>query len=593
MTEPKYDAEKLKENLAEVEKLTVRLVKAMGARRETDPALQGPGYNLYAKAAAAYYAEMLAHPEKMIEQQVQFWARSLENFSKAQEAADSGEKTGEEKPRVIDKRFKNPMWDSNPYFNFIREQYLLSANTIQDTVDNLEVIDPNERQRVKFFARQMVDMFAPSNFFGTNPDALEKAMETNGQSLVDGLANLVRDLEANEGELSVTLSDPKAFEVGKNLATTPGSVVFRNRMFELVQYTPTTEKVHKVPLVIFPPWINKFYILDLKEKNSFIKYAVDQGFTVFIVSWVNPDASYRDVGLETYVREGILEAIDAVLEITGNKRVNAIGYCIGGTLLTTALALMAAEGDDRVKSATFFTTLTDFEDAGELGVFIDDEFLNAIEKEVDAKGYLDSFFMSRTFSFLRANDLVYAPAVRSYMMGEAPPAFDLLYWNGDSTNLPGLMAKEYLRKLYAANELIKDRFELGGKKLRMGDIKTPVYAISAESDHIAPWKSSFKGLSKLSGDKTLVLAESGHIAGVVNPPEANKYGYWLNREPFEDPEEWQKNATHHKGSWWPDWSKWLSDQSGSMVDARQPGSNQYPVLCPAPGTYVVGKKDNS
>jgi polyhydroxyalkanoate synthase len=596
MTEPKYDADKLKHNLGELENLTIRLVKAISARRETDPALQGPGVDLYAKAAAAYYAEMMSRPEKMIEQQVHFWARSLENFSKAREMAmdqlENSEKPGlsaESAPRPVDKRFKNPLWDANPYFNFVREQYLLSSETIQQTVEGLNEIDPNEKQRVQFFARQLVDMFAPSNFFGTNPDALEKAIETNGQSLVDGLANLVRDLEANKGELSITLSDPNAFKVGENLATTRGSVVFRNRMFELVQYTPTTSEVHKTPLVIFPPWINKFYILDLKEKNSFIKYAVDQGFTVFIVSWVNPDATYRDVGIETYVKEGALAAIEAVLEITDSRRVNAIGYCIGGTLLTIALAHMAKNKDDRVKSATYFTTLTDFEEAGELGVFIDEEFLSAIEREVDARGYLDSFFMSRTFSFLRANDLVYAPAVRSYMMGEAPPAFDLLYWNGDSTNLPALMAKEYLRKLYSANDLIHDRFRIDGRKVKMADIKTPICAIACEADHIAPWKSSFRGLSHLSGEKKFILAESGHIAGVVNPPAANKYGYWLNPESCENPDEWQAKADHHPGSWWPVWAQWLSEHSGKKVEARQPGSEKYPVLCPAPGTYVAVK----
>jgi polyhydroxyalkanoate synthase len=317
---------------------------------------------------------------------------------------------------------------------------------------------------------------------------------------------------------------------------------------------------------------------------------VDQGFTVFVVSWANPDETYRDVGIETYVKEGAFAAIDAVLEITDRKKLNAIGYCIGGTLLTIALAQMAKNKDDRVKSATFFTTLTDFEEAGELGVFIDEDFLSAIEKEVDTKGYLDSFFMSRTFSYLRANDLVYAPAVRSYMMGEAPPAFDLLYWNGDSTNLPALMAKEYLRKLYSANDLVNDRFTVDGKVVKMSDIEIPIFAVASEADHIAPWKSSFKGLSKFSGDKELVLAESGHIAGVVNPPSSGKYGYWLNKDTFGSPQEWQSQADHHKGSWWHHWSNWLSERSGKKTEARKPGNKDFPSLAPAPGTYVVAKR---
>lgn len=589
MTNSNYDPKQLKANLDELENLTVRLVKAIANKRDSDPSMQGPGYNLYAKAAAAYYAEMMSRPEKIIEQQVQFWRKSLENFSEAQKRLSDDSGADEEK-KPVDRRFKNPLWEANPYFNFIRNQYLLSSDTIQQTVDGLGEIEGHDKQRVQFFARQMVDLFSPANFFGTNPDALEKAMETNGQSLVDGLANLVRDLEANDGELAVTLADPNAFQVGENIATAPGEVVYRNRMFELIQYTPSTEEVYKTPLVIFPPWINKFYILDLKEQNSFIRFAVSQGFTVFVVSWVNPDETYRDVGIETYVKEGALEAITKVGEICDVKKVNTIGYCIGGTLLTITLAHMAAEGDERVKSATFFTTLTDFEEAGELGVFIDEDFLTAIEAEVDRKGYLDSFYMSKTFSFLRANDLVYGPAVRSYMMGEAPPAFDLLFWNGDSTNLPALMAKEYLRRLYAGNDLVQDRFQVSGRAVKMADIKTPIFAVASESDHIAPWKSSFKGLSKLSGEKELVLAESGHIAGVVNPPTSGKYGYWLNPAPLEDPDEWQKAGEHHKGSWWEHWSQWLARQSGKKVPARKPGTDDFPPLCPAPGTYVVAAR---
>jgi len=535
---------------------------------------------------------MMAHPERIIEQQVQFWRKSLENFSHAQKLL--GDENGREedpvKPPPGDRRFKNPLWESNPYFNFVRDQYLLSSDMIDQTVTDLEEIDDKDKKRVQFFARQMVDLFSPSNFFGTNPDALEKALETNGQSLVDGLANLVRDLEANDGELSVTLADPKAFEVGGNIATSPGEVVFRNRMFELIQYEPATKEVYETPLVIFPPWINKFYILDLKEKNSSIRYAVSQGYTVFVVSWVNPDENYRDVGIDTYVKEGSLAAIDAVQEITGSEKVNAIGYCIGGTLLTITLALMAAKGDDRITSATFFTTLTDFAEAGDLGVFIDDDFLSAIENEVDRRGFLDSFYMSKTFSYLRANDLVYGPAVRSYMMGEAPPAFDLLFWNGDSTNLPARMAKEYLRHLYAENELIQGKFKIDNTAIDMSRIALPIYAVATEADHIAPWKSSFSGLSKTSGEKHMVLSESGHIAGVVNPPEAGKYGYWLNDAPCNDPAEWQKAAAHHGGSWWPHWSQWLSERSGKKVPARQPGSNAYPPLAPAPGTYVVAAR---
>jgi polyhydroxyalkanoate synthase len=569
-------------NLTRLEELTRRMVSATTKARAAQPALEGPGQELYMKAASAMMAEMMAHPERMIERQVHLWRDTLENAAAAQRKLVSPEPAPEKPDRV----FSNPLWDTNPYFSFVRDQYRLSSKAITESVGGLADLDDNERNRVAFFTQQMVDMLSPANFLATNPDAIEKALATDGASLVDGLENMVRDLEANDGRLAVTLADPDAFKLGENIATAPGKVVFRNRMFELIQYEPTTRKVFETPLVILPPWINKFYILDLKPQNSFIRYAVDQGHTVFVVSWVNPDKSYAKTGFDDYVRDGAMAAIEETKKLTGTKQVNAIGYCIGGTLLASTLALMAKRKDDSVANATFFTTLLDFADPGELGAFLTDDFLEGLEQEVEQRGMLDAFFMARTFSFLRARDLVYGPAVRSYMMGEAPPAFDLLYWNGDSTNLPAAMARDYLRGLYRENRLMKGTFEVDGEMLKLGDIKVPTIAIATRTDHIAPWKSSFSGLSQFSGEKTFILSDSGHIAGIVNPPVAKKYGYWLNGEKFqrETANVWFDAATRHEGSWWPVWTKWLESRSGDKLDARKIPAK---TIADAPGTYVA------
>ena len=586
LTQDHPNLEKLQSNLARIEALSQRLLAAIANKRGVRPGLHGPGPDLYSRATAAYMAEMMTNPARLIETQVGLWTKTLTHFIEAQQAlATRGFEAPDDKTGA-DRRFKSPMWQTHPYFNFVKQQYLMTSEAIADTVKGLEGLDGPDRKRLEFFAQQMIDMMSPANFLGTNPDALEKAMETDGESLVRGLENLVRDIERNDGELLVTLSDPDAFEVGRNIGASEGAVVFRNRMFELIQYTPTTETVYRTPLLIFPPWINKFYILDLKPENSFIRWAVSQGFTVFVVSWVNPDTSYADVGLDTYVTDGYLTAIEEVKAITGEDKVYAIGYCIGGTTLSATLAYMNRTGDKSVRSATLFTTLTDFDDPGEMSVFLDHDFIDALEDEVSETGILKSFFMSRTFSYLRANDLVYGPAIRSYMMGEAPPAFDLLFWNGDSTNLPGRMAKEYLRGLCQDNKLANGTFSMLGETLSLKDIKTPVCAIACETDHIAPWKASFNGVRQFGGQRTFILSESGHIAGIVNPPSKGKYGHYVSEGPLNDPDAWQSGATRHDGSWWPRWGEWLAKRSGKQIPARIPGEGGRDVLGPAPGTYV-------
>jgi polyhydroxyalkanoate synthase len=582
--------DRLNENIARMEDLARRLTTAMQHKRQADPALHAPSQEVYMKAAAAYLAEMMQNPAKVLEHQINYWGKSLKHYVEAQQALSKGELKAPEDPGPKDKRFANPMWDNHPFFNYLKQQYLLNAEAMTGAVSGLETLEPGDRKRVEYFTKQIVDMFSPTNFLGTNPDALEKAVATDGESLVQGLENLVRDIEANQGDVLVTLADPHAFQPGRNLATSPGAVVYRNKMMELIQYAPTTEKVHAVPLLIFPPWINKFYILDMKPQNSLIKWLVDQGFTVFVVSWVNPDPSYAQVSMDDYIRDGFMRAMAEVRRITDQPQVNAVGYCIAGTTLSLTLAYLQKAGDKSVKSATLFTTLTDFSEPGEVGVFLDNDFVDGIERQCAADGILDKFFMARTFSFLRSNDLIYTPAIKSYMLGEAPPAFDLLYWNGDGTNLPGKMAVEYLRGLCQQDRFATTGFPVLGTDVTLKDVKVPLCAIACETDHIAPWVGSFNGVRQMgSKDKTFILSESGHIAGIVNPPTKDKYGHYLNDAPMESAKAFKDGATFHKGSWWPRWGEWLAERSGKKVPARQSGDSGAEILAPAPGTYVLAQ----
>jgi polyhydroxyalkanoate synthase len=578
-------AQRLNANLEKVEELSKRLTAALTQRRAVDPALHGPAPDVYLKAAAAYLAEMMQNPAKVVEHQVNYWGKTLKHYVEAQQMLAKGEFKAPPDPGPKDRRFSNPLWETHPFFNYLKQQYQLNAEAITTAVGDMETLPPEDRRRVEYFTRQIVDMFSPTNFLGTNPDALERAVETDGESLVQGLENLVRDIEANQGDLLVTLADREAFKVGENLATTAGEVVYRNRMLELIQYAPTTEKVHQTPLLIFPPWINKFYVLDLKPQNSLIKWIVDQGFTLFVVSWVNPDASYAGTSLDDYIRDGYLRAMAEVRRITGEKQINAVGYCIAGTTLGLTLAHLHKAGDRSVRTATFLTTLTDFSDPGEVGVFLNDDFVDGIERQTERDGILSRMFMSRTFSFLRSNDLIYQPAIKSYMLGEAPPAFDLLYWNGDGTNLPARMAIDYLRGLCQNDGFAKGEFRVFGRPVSLADVQVPLCAVACETDHIAHWKGSFNGIRQMgSDDKTFILSQSGHIAGIINPPGKDKYGHYTSDRPVSGtPEDWLAAASFHPGSWWPRWGSWLKGHSGPLVKARKPSDS----LAPAPGTYVT------
>jgi len=581
---------KLTENLKKIEELSDRLQKVLANRTTHNAALDGPNQELFGRAAQAYWAEAMNNPAKILEHQMTYWADTMTHFVQAQQTLAKGKLAAPEDPGPSDRRFSNPLWNTHPYFNYVKQQYMINADAIRRAVEDVTDLNAVEKQRLDYFAQQIIDMMSPTNFLATNPDALEKAIETEGQSLVQGVENLISDLEANRGELVVKLADEKAFALGENIATTPGKVVYRNRMMELIQYSPSTEQVHKTPLVIFPPWINKYYILDLKAANSLIKWTVEQGYTVFIVSWINPDPTYADVGMEDYIEDGYVAAIREVKSITGERQVNAVGYCIAGTTLALTLSLLKQRGDKSVKSATFFTALTDFSDQGEFTPFLTDDFIDGIEIEVADKGVLPSVIMARTFSFLRSNDLIYGPAIKSYMMGEAPPAFDLLYWNGDGANLPAKMSMQYLRGLCQRNELARDGFDLKGHRLSLDDIDLPLCAIACETDHIAAWKDSYRGIQQMaSKDKTFIMTQSGHIAGIVNPPTRNKYGHYTNPDLGLDHADWLEGADFTEGSWWPRWEAWLKKRSGKLIPGRTPGSASHPILCDAPGTYVEKK----
>ena len=581
-------ADQMSENLVKLEELSQRFLTLVQNKQAVAPALSGPGPDLMVKASHAYWEEAVKNPARLMAQQVEYWGKSLSHFATLQQSLGGMQSAAEESSGTNpDPRFSNPMWQSHPYFSFVKDQYLQNAAALRSAAHSMDGLAAVEQKRLSFFTDQIIDMMAPTNFLGTNPDALERAIETDGQSLIDGLENLISDLEDNQGELVVKLANDKVFELGVNIANSPGKVVFENRMFELLQYSPSSEVVHAIPLLIFPPWINKFYVLDLKAQNSLIKWLTEQGFSVFVVSWVNPDDSYRDVGLETYIEDGFLTAIREVKARSAQSQVNAVGYCIGGTTLALTLALLKKRGDSSVNSASFFTTLTDFSQQGEFTPFLQNDFIDGIEQEVAQRGMLKSFVMARTFSFLRANDLIYKPAIKSYMMGEAPPAFDLLFWNGDGTNLPGRMAVQYLRELCQSDAFATQGITLLGERLHLKDVKVPVCAIGCETDHIAAWKDSYRGVQGMgSRSKQFILSQSGHIAGIINPPSKKKYGHFTNQDLTLSSDVWQKTADFNSGSWWPSWSAWLNRRSGKKIAARHFSEVELKNLPDAPGRYV-------
>ncbi len=581
------DTAELARTFAELAEKSQSVAQQFLAKQAASDGFQIPDPGVIGDAFMKLGQAMLADPAKLMQAQMQLWQQMGELWQRQllRAAGDTAEPMVA--PDQADKRFKDEAWSEQVVFDYVKQSYLVASRWIRDTVAEVDTLDAPTKSKVEFYTRQFVDALSPTNFALTNPTVLKHAAETKGESLLTGLRQLLEDLERGKGDLKISMTKEEAFQVGENIAVTPGKVVFQNELMQLLQYDPTTTEVHKRPLLLVPPWINKFYILDLKPKNSFIKFAIDQGFTVFVISWANPGRELAHKTFENYLDEGPLAALDAIERATGERETAIIGYCLGGTLTACLLAWMADQSDDRIKAATFLTTMTDFSDPGELGVFIDEAQLDLIEKHMQEKGYLEARHMQQVFNLMRANDLIWGFVVNNYLMGREPMAFDLLYWNADSTRMPYMMHSFYLRNMYQKNLLAQP----GGVTLKsvpidLGRIKTPCYFLSAKEDHIAPWASTYRGSLHFGGQVRFVLGGSGHIAGVINPPSSTKYGYWLNAKRPGDAEVWLNGAQHHDGSWWPDWVGWLGKKAGPKVPARVPGAGGLQVLEPAPGSFV-------
>ena len=645
------DLQRLQEAMSRITEQSQRIAQAFVERQASSPREFNPlEPAVVSKAYQALWQQMLTDPKRLVEAQVSLWqdyAKLWENTARRMAGEDVEPAAA---PEPGDRRFKDDAWSENPLYDHIKQSYLLASKFMLSTVRETEGLDAHTAHKVDFYTRQFIDALAPTNFAMTNPEVARRTVETGGENLVQGLSNMLEDLERGQGQLRVRMTDLEKFKLGENVAVTPGKVVFENDLMQLLQYVPTTEAVRTRPLLLVPPWINKYYILDLRPKNSFIKWAVDQGHTVFVISWVNPDERLAEKSMDDYLLEGPVAALDAIGQATGESRVNAIGYCLGGTLLAATLAYLKARdaaeagkveqpstaaqsgpaadteedgeseeaatvarapdtglavdpateaataqdpaattgavGRPVIESATFFTTMVDFEEPGELGVFIDEEQLSLVEESMEEKGYFDGTKMAEAFNLLRANDLIWSFVINNYLMGRDPFPFDLLYWNSDSTRMPRAMHSAYLRDMYQNNRLREPGgITLDGVPIDLTTIDVPVYILSTREDHIAPWRSTYAATGLYRGPVRFVLAMSGHIAGVVNPPSANKYGYFTG-ELAATPDAWLEAAAAHDGSWWPDWDAWVSEHDGGEATPREPGDGALPAIEDAPGRYV-------
>ncbi|SMY16458.1 class I poly(R)-hydroxyalkanoic acid synthase [Photobacterium aquimaris] len=538
--------------------------------------------------ATEFLEKAAAQPGALAKVQMDWW----DNQVKIWQNVVIGNTTAESafiKPAKDDKRFSDPAWENEAFYNYIKQSYLLFSNTMRETIESIDGLDDKAKERLGFFSRQAINAMSPTNFVTTNPELAKLTVETNGENLIKGMELLQEDIQSSADVLKIRMTNSGAFELGVNIANTEGEVVFKNELFELIQYKPLTEAVNKTPLLIVPPFINKYYILDLREHNSMVRWLVEQGHTVFMMSWRNPDASLKDIDFEHYVLDGVVKAVDAVEDITEQKQINTVGYCIGGTLLATTLAYYAAKRmRNRIKSATFFTTLLDFSQPGEIGAYINDPIITAIEAQNIENGYMDGRSLSVTFSLLRENSLYWNYYVNNYLKGNSPIDFDLLYWNGDSTNVAAKCHNTLLRQFYLENKLVANKgYKVGGVYIDLSKIKVPTYFISTQEDHIALWQGTYRGANQLGGKSTFVLGESGHIAGIVNHPQKNKYGFWVNDSKEESAEAWLAGAKRQDGSWWTHWNVWLTGFSpAEQVPPRVMGSEAYAPLYVAPGDYV-------
>lgn len=543
------------------------------------------------KAFTSLSEQLLSDPEKLSNSTTQFWEEQLNLWEKW----INSDPTVVKKPDIekVDSRFRSKLWDTW-LFDYVRNAYLLTAEHLQKTVNDIDSLDERTARKVKFFTKQYVDAMSPTNFAALNPDVLKATVDSNGGNLLSGLNNLLDDLKKGKGELAIKMVDPNAFELGKDVATTDGKVVYQNELMQLIQYQPTTKSVLETPLLIIPPWINKYYILDLTPRNSFIKWAIDQGHTVFVISWVNPDARHAHKTFDDYLVEGPLAALDVIDKRCKTNTTNLVGYCLGGTLTAVLLGwLKSNKQEKRVNSTTFFTSMIDFNEPGELGVFVDPEGVDALEKRMASKGYLEASEMASAFNMLRSNDLIWSFVVNNYLLGKDPVPFDLLFWNSDATRMPAKMHSYYLRNMYIHNKLREPKgLTIAGRSIDLSTVTTPCYFISAKDDHIAPWKSTFAGAKLFGGKVRFVLGGSGHIAGIVNPPVANKYCFWANDELTHEAESWLQNADRFDGSWWSDWSVWISSQGSRTVNARKIRNNRTKPFEDAPGSYAKLRLDS-
>ncbi len=582
------ESEKLQEAFKDIATRSQKLLQDFSQRYQADG--QQPTDPLHlTQTFMDFTAKMLADPNRLVQAQVELWQQYMKLWQVTAQRMMGQTVEPVAEPARGDKRFNDPAWKDEVVFDYLKQSYLLTARWLQGTIKEVEGVDEKTARKVDFYTRQFIDAVSPSNFAMTNPQVVKATVESKGENLLKGLQNLLGDLERGKGNLLIRQTDMDAFKVGGNVATTPGKVVYQNDIMQLIQYAPSTEEVYEVPLLIVPPWINKFYILDLKPENSFIKWATEQGYTVFVVSWVNPDERLSKMVFEDYMNQGPLAALDAIEKATGQRKASAIGYCIGGTLMAATLAYMAARNDDRIVACTFFTAQVDFSEPGELGVFIDEDQLASVEEMMSKKGYLEGSEMATTFNMLRANDLIWSFVVNNYLMGKDPFPFDLLFWNADATRMPAAMHSYYLRNMYQKNLLSQPGgIVLDNVPIDLRNIRIPVYIQAGKEDHIAPVRSVYKATQLFSGPVRFMLAGSGHIAGVVNPPRNKKYQHWLNETDKNPPTlaEWQAGAKEFPGSWWHDWDKWLSTLSGPKVPARVPGAAGLPAIEDAPGSYV-------
>jgi polyhydroxyalkanoate synthase len=578
------DPVKLSESFARVAERSQRLILDF-MTKSPDKANLGMGDAAsIGQAFQALTSQMLTDPMGLAKAQLGLWNEHVQLWQQATQRM-LGIADTREKP-APDRRFRNPAWTESAIFDYIKQSYLVTADSILSTVRGVEGLDDKTAHKVDFYTRQFVDAIAPSNFVASNPEVLKATLESGGENLLHGLEHLLEDLERGKGRLDIAMTDMKAFHPGENIATTPGKVVYQNELMQLIQYEPATEEVRKVPLLIVPPWINKFYVLDLRPENSLIRWAVAHGHTVFVISWVNPDERLAQKSFEDYMLQGPLAALEAVEKATGERQANLIGYCLGGTLLASTLAYLAAKGEERARSATYLVTLVDFAEVGDMAVFIDEKQLEALEARMQERGFLEAHDMATSFNMLRANDLIWSFVVNNYLLGKEPVPFDLLFWNADATRMPAAMHNFYLRNMYHENRLSRPGgITLAGVPIDLTRITTPTFMLSTREDHIAPWRSTYAGTRLYRGPVKFVLAASGHIAGIVSPP-GSKYGHWQNSSLPPEPDEWLKGATAVQGSWWPVWDQWVSEFAGGKVKARKPGGRKLKALEDAPGSYV-------